>query len=84
MPAEPAAAPPACPLPPAPADGVEPPPDELDPQNSEIGRNADAPRVATRRLERLFARRVRELAQAQGIPILHVADRAGMARSYFF
>lgn len=34
-----------------------------------------------RRLERILARRVRELATAKEIPVSHLADRAGVSRS---
>lgn len=34
-----------------------------------------------RRLERILARRVRELAEKKGIPVSHLADRAGVSRS---
>ncbi|MBI3206669.1 MAG: helix-turn-helix transcriptional regulator [Myxococcales bacterium] len=33
-------------------------------------------------LERVLARRVRELAQDRRMPLSHVADRAGIARSH--
>ncbi|MGO9838731.1 MAG: helix-turn-helix domain-containing protein [Polyangiaceae bacterium] len=36
------------------------------------------------RLEQVLARRIRELASARGMPISHVADRCGMAHSYFW
>jgi transcriptional regulator with XRE-family HTH domain len=32
-------------------------------------------------LERVLAKRVRELAAAKGLPVSHVADRAGVSRS---
>lgn len=34
-----------------------------------------------RRLERILARRVREVAAAKEIPVSHLADRAGVSRS---
>jgi transcriptional regulator with XRE-family HTH domain len=34
-----------------------------------------------RRLERILARRVRELAAAKELPVSHLADRAGVSRS---
>jgi DNA-binding phage protein len=34
-----------------------------------------------RRLERILARRVREVADAKGMPASHLADRAGVSRS---
>jgi transcriptional regulator with XRE-family HTH domain len=36
------------------------------------------------RLEQVLAQRIRELASARGMPISHVADRCGMAHSYFW
>jgi transcriptional regulator with XRE-family HTH domain len=36
------------------------------------------------RLELVFARRLRQVAKEKGIPLSHVADRAGVARSYFW
>jgi transcriptional regulator with XRE-family HTH domain len=36
------------------------------------------------KLEKLLARRLREVAQDKGLPLSHVADRAGMSRSYFW
>ncbi len=36
------------------------------------------------RLEEVLARRLREVAEAQGIALSHVADRAAVARSYFW
>jgi transcriptional regulator with XRE-family HTH domain len=36
------------------------------------------------RLEQVLARRIREVATARGMPISHVADRCGMAHSYFW
>lgn len=35
-------------------------------------------------LERVLAERIRELAQAKGLPLSHVADRAGIARSHLW
>lgn len=34
-----------------------------------------------RRLERILARRIREVAATKEIPLSHVADRAGLSRS---
>jgi transcriptional regulator with XRE-family HTH domain len=34
-----------------------------------------------RRLERILARRIRELAAERAIPLSHLADRAGVSRS---
>jgi transcriptional regulator with XRE-family HTH domain len=36
------------------------------------------------RLEQVLARRLREVAKEQRIALSHVADRAGLARSYFW
>jgi transcriptional regulator with XRE-family HTH domain len=36
------------------------------------------------RLEKVLARRLREVAAQKGIALSHVADRAGVARSYFW
>ena len=36
------------------------------------------------RLERLLARRLREVAKQKGLALSHVADRAGLARSYMW
>jgi transcriptional regulator with XRE-family HTH domain len=36
------------------------------------------------RLEETLARRLRELAKERKVPLSHVADRAGLARSYFW
>lgn len=36
------------------------------------------------RLEQVFARRLRQVAKEKGVPLSHVADRAGVARSYFW
>jgi len=35
-------------------------------------------------LEQTLARRIREVAADKGIPISHIADRAGIARSHLF
>ena len=35
-------------------------------------------------LEEVLARRLRELAHERGVPISHVADRCGLAHSYFW
>lgn len=37
-----------------------------------------------RRLERVLARRIRELAGARALPMSHVADQAGIARSHIW
>ncbi len=37
-----------------------------------------------RRLENVLARRLREIAAEREIPLSHVADRAGIARSYLW
>ena len=37
-----------------------------------------------RRLEVVLAKRLRELATFHDVPLSHVADRAGIARSYFW
>lgn len=39
-----------------------------------------APRTGS--LERVLARRLHQLAEERGIPMSHVADRAGIARSH--
>jgi transcriptional regulator with XRE-family HTH domain len=36
------------------------------------------------RLETLLARRLREIAKSKGIALSHIADRAGLARSYMW
>lgn len=36
------------------------------------------------RLEETLARRLKELAQAKGLPLSHLADRAGVSRSYLW
>jgi transcriptional regulator with XRE-family HTH domain len=36
------------------------------------------------RLEDLLAKRLRQVAKEKGVPLSHVADRAGLARSYFW
>lgn len=36
------------------------------------------------RLEETLAQRVREVAEARGVPLSHVADRAGIARSHLW
>ena len=36
------------------------------------------------RLEEVLARRLRELAEAKGIALSHIADRAAVARSYLW
>jgi transcriptional regulator with XRE-family HTH domain len=36
------------------------------------------------RLESVLARRLREVAKEKRVPLSHVADRAGVARSYFW
>jgi hypothetical protein len=41
-------------------------------------------RAVARRLEQTLAARLRELAKERGMPISHVADRCGMAHSYFW
>lgn len=38
----------------------------------------------TSRLEDVFAQRVRAVASERGLPLSHVADRAGIARSHFW
>jgi transcriptional regulator with XRE-family HTH domain len=40
--------------------------------------------VATRRLEAVLARRIRELADARGLALTHVADLAGLSRGHFW
>ncbi len=35
-------------------------------------------------LDEVLAKRLREVAEEKGIPISHVADRAGMSHSYFW
>jgi transcriptional regulator with XRE-family HTH domain len=40
--------------------------------------------VKPKRLEVVLAKRLRELAALHDIPLSHVADRAGIARSYFW
>lgn len=37
-----------------------------------------------RRLEAVLAKRLRELSDEHGVPLSHWADRAGIARSYFW
>jgi len=41
-------------------------------------------RAVARRLEETLAARLRELAKERGLPISHVADRCGLAHSYFW
>jgi len=41
-------------------------------------------KAVDRRLERVLARRIRELADARDIPVSHVADRALIARSHMW
>lgn len=36
------------------------------------------------RLEQVLARRIREVAKAKGLALSHLADRAGIARSYLW
>jgi transcriptional regulator with XRE-family HTH domain len=36
------------------------------------------------RLEEILARRLREVALERGMPVSHVADRCGLAHSYFW
>jgi transcriptional regulator with XRE-family HTH domain len=43
-----------------------------------------AARAVGERLERVLGRRLRTIAQAKGLPLSHVADRAGVARSYLW
>jgi transcriptional regulator with XRE-family HTH domain len=40
--------------------------------------------VKAKRLEVVLARRLREVAALRDVPLSHVADRAGIARSYFW
>lgn len=40
--------------------------------------------AASRLLERVFARRLREVAEQQGLALSHLADRAGLARSHLW
>jgi transcriptional regulator with XRE-family HTH domain len=38
----------------------------------------------TARLEEVLARRLREVAERKGVALTHLADRAGIARSYLW
>jgi transcriptional regulator with XRE-family HTH domain len=40
--------------------------------------------VKPKGLEAVLAKRLRELAELRGIPLSHLADRAGIARSYLW
>jgi len=56
-------------------------------QESRAAQLNDAHRVSKtpdRRLERVLARRIRELAASREMPMSHVADRAGIARSHMW
>jgi transcriptional regulator with XRE-family HTH domain len=53
-------------------------------QKSLTGRNGDTRRPLRPRLEEVLAKRLRDIARDRKMPISHVADRAGLAHSYFW